>query len=71
LSEDKTAKEEKNEPVEENDRFYEPKNWDKKLTIEDQPGSVTNTYCGQCGHIIHEGDRFCTKCGTESRAKKN
>lgn len=48
------------------ERFYEPRNWDKKMVIE-EPGEGTQRYCGKCGHIIYEGDRFCTKCGAQSR----
>ena len=55
------------EKKKEKDRFYEPKNWDRKLTIEGPTGSGTIVYCGQCGHIIYEGDKFCTKCGTEAK----
>lgn len=64
MSEDKPKEESKTD-----ERFYEPRNWDKFMRIEDEHGGP-NTYCGQCGHIIYEGDKFCTKCGTESRAKK-
>ena len=66
MSEDK-PKEKKSEK---DDRFYEPRNWDKFMRIEDVHGKGPNTYCGQCGHIIYEGDKFCTKCGTESKAQK-
>ena len=48
-------------------RFYEPRNWDKFMQIEDKPAHVVCTYCGKCGHIIYEGDSFCTKCGVKSR----
>ena len=56
------------EKKKEKGRFYEPKNWDRKMTIEGTPGSGTSVYCGKCGHIINQGDKFCTKCGTESKA---
>ena len=49
------------------ERFYEPRNWDKKITVEEPPGQTGNTYCGQCGHIVYEGDNFCTKCGAEAK----
>jgi len=65
LSEDNTQD---NGKKKEKDRFYEPKNWDRKLTIEGKPGQGPNIYCGKCGHIINEGDKFCTKCGAESKA---
>lgn len=68
MSEDKAEK--KNESENKDERFYEPKNWDKFMRIEDEPGHVANTYCGKCGHIIYEHDRFCTKCGEESKAEK-
>ena len=48
------------------DRFYEPRNWDKKMVIED-PDTGVKRFCGKCGHGIYDGDRFCTKCGTEAR----
>lgn len=66
MSEDKTKKNEKKESVEE-DRFYEPKNWDKRIRMDEKPGKSSSTYCGKCGNVIYEGDSFCTKCGTESR----
>jgi uncharacterized OB-fold protein len=66
LSEDKTKKNEKKESVEE-DRFYEPKNWDKRIRMDEKPGKSSGTYCGKCGNVIYKGDSFCTKCGTESR----
>jgi len=66
LSEDKTKKNEKKESVEE-DRFYEPKNWDKKIRMDEKLGKSSGTYCGKCGNVIYEVDIFCTKCGTESR----
>ncbi len=66
MSEDKTKKNEKKESVEE-DRFYEPKNWDKKIRMDEKLGKSSGTYCGKCGNVIYEGDCFCTKCGTESR----
>ena len=50
------------------ERFYEPRNWDKIMRVEEEY-SAENTYCGRCGHIIYDTDRFCTKCGAESRAK--
>jgi len=67
LSDDKTKKNEKKESNEEKDRFYEPKNWDKRIRIDDKPGQSSGVYCGKCGNVIYKGDRFCTKCGTESR----
>jgi len=67
LSDDKTKKNEKKESNEEKDRFYEPKNWDKRIRIDDKPGQSSGVYCGKCGYVIYKGDRFCTKCGTESR----
>ena len=48
------------------DRFYEPRNWDKKMVIE-EPADDSHRYCGKCGHIIYKGDKFCTKCGAEAR----
>ena len=66
MSEDKTKKNEKKESVEE-DRFYEPKNWDKRIRMDEKPGKSSGIYCGKCGNVIYEGDRLCTKCGTESR----
>ena len=66
MSEDKIKKNEKKESVEE-DRFYEPKNWDKRIRMDEKPGKSSGTYCGKCGNVIYEVDRFCTKCGTESR----
>ncbi len=66
MSEDKTKKNEKKEYVGE-DRFYEPKNWDKRIRMDEKPGKSSGTYCGKCGNVIYEGDSFCTKCGTESR----
>jgi len=67
LSDDKTKKNEKKESIEEKDRFYEPKNWDKRIRIDDKPGQSSGVYCGKCGNVIYKGDRFCTKCGIESR----
>jgi len=66
LSEDKTKKNEKKESAEK-DRFYEPKNWDKRIRVDDRPEKSPGVYCGICGNVINKGDRFCTKCGTESR----
>ena len=48
-------------------RFYEPRNWDRKMVIDDEPGQTPDRFCGKCGHVIYEGDRFCTKCGAEAR----
>ena len=48
------------------ERFYEPRNWDKKMEF-DSPGESPLRYCGKCGHVIYEGDLFCTKCGAEVR----
>ena len=67
MSEDKPKKKES----EKDERFYEPRNWDKKMRIEDQSGSSTNYYCGRCGYNIYEGDSFCTKCGAKSRTQEN
>ena len=53
----------------EEDKFYEPRNWDKVMRIEDEVATEGTTYCGRCGHIIYGGDRFCTKCGAESKSK--
>jgi len=61
-----SGEDKKNDEVKKKEnRFYEPKNWDRKLTIEDPDGSGSSVYCGQCGHIIYDGDSFCTKCGSE------
>lgn len=54
----------------EEDRFYEPRNWDKIMRVEEEYSTGENTYCGKCGHIIYGTDRFCTKCGTESKSTK-
>jgi len=51
------------------ERFYEPRNWDKVMRIEEEISSESAKYCGRCGHIIYGEDRFCTKCGAESRSK--
>lgn len=56
-------------PKNKDSRFYEPRNWDKAMRIEGNSNNET-IYCGRCGHIIYRGDRFCTKCGAESREKK-
>ena len=53
-----------------NERFYEPRNWDKFIRIDDEPEHEAISYCGKCGHVIYEGDRFCTKCGAEKREEK-
>ena len=57
------------ENSENQDRFYEPRNWDRAMRIEENESSEV-IYCGKCGHIIYSGDKFCTKCGSESREKK-
>ncbi len=49
------------------DRFYEPRNWDKFMRMDDEPGHESVSYCGKCGHVIYDGDRFCTKCGAKKR----
>ena len=67
MSEDK-PKEKESEKKDE--KFYEPRNWDKHMRIEDDPTHAVGTYCGKCGHIIYEHDNFCTKCGTESKREK-
>ena len=66
MSEDKTKKNEKKESSGK-DRFYEPKNWDKRIRVDNRPEKSSGVYCGKCGNVINKGDRFCTKCGTESR----
>jgi len=66
LSGDNSKKNEKKES-EDKDRFYEPKNWDKRIRVDDKPGKRSDTFCGKCGYTIHKGDRFCAKCGTESK----
>ena len=66
MSEGKTKKNEKKESSEK-DRFYEPKNWDKRIRVGNRPEKSSGVYCGKCGNVINKGDRFCTKCGTESR----
>lgn len=48
-------------------RFYEPRNWDKVMRIEEEMSSKGTKYCGRCGHIIYDRDKFCTKCGAESK----
>ncbi|MFZ8907939.1 MAG: zinc-ribbon domain-containing protein [Nitrosopumilaceae archaeon] len=52
------------------DRFYEPRNWDKFMRIDDEVGHEVSSFCGKCGHVIYEGDRFCTKCGAKKREEK-
>ena len=59
---------ENTEPKE--DRFYEPRNWDRVMRIEEENADEGVTYCGKCGHVIYGGDKFCTKCGAESKSKK-
>ena len=54
-----------------NDRFYEPRNWDKVMRIDDGSGHEARSFCGKCGHVIYEGDMFCTKCGAKKREEKN
>ena len=54
----------------EKNRFYEPRNWDKIMRVEEEYSTEENTFCGKCGHIIYGDDNFCTRCGTESRTKK-
>ena len=63
MSEDPSKESSKSEK----DRFYEPRNWDKIMRVEEEY-PAENTYCGRCGHVIYGTDRFCTKCGAESRA---
>lgn len=62
MGEDQENKSEKDE------RFYEPRNWDKVIRIEEDVPHEIKAYCGKCGHVIYQGDRFCTKCGSESRS---
>jgi len=59
----------KENPKSEEERFYEPRNWDKVMRIEDEFAAEGTTYCGRCGHIIYGGDKFCTKCGAESKSE--
>ena len=58
---------EKKESGKKDEKFYEPRNWDKVMRIEDDPKHAVSTYCGKCGHIIYENGSFCTKCGAEAR----
>ena len=69
MNEDRSETKEtgKEKPEKGDERFYEPKNWDKIMRIEDLSGHGSTKYCGKCGHGIHPGDSFCTKCGAESR----
>jgi len=69
LSEDKIKENKKKGSEKAGERFYEPKNWDKIMRIEDLSGHGSIVYCGKCGHAIYPGDSFCTKCGAESRGK--
>jgi len=52
-------------------RFYEPRNWDKIMRVEEEHSTGENTYCGKCGHVIYGTDRFCTKCGAEARTRRD
>ena len=65
MSEDSSKKSSKSKE----NRFYEPRNWDKIMRVEEEFSTGENTCCGRCGHIIYGTDRSCTKCGAEARAE--
>ena len=58
---------EKTESEKKDERFYEPRNWDKFMRINDEPGHEALSYCGKCGYVSEEGDRVGTKCGAEKK----